>query len=117
MKLFKLIFILLAAFSLRAQEWTKTDTTLEIAGQLFTLADWSQTSTFHREPMNETNWALGHHPAQRTINRYFIGLMLGHYVVSRSLHGNGRRAWQLATLTIEAGYVNHNVQIGAKFSW
>ena len=117
MKLFKLFSLFLLTVMLSAQSWTTTDTVLEVAGQAFTLADWSQTSAFHREPMNETCWALGHHPAQRNINRYFAGLMIGHFVVSRSLHENGRRAWQLATLTIEAGYVNHNAQIGAKFSW
>ena len=111
------LFALLLCASLHAEDWTKTDIGLEVANQALLLVDWRQTSGFHNQPINETNWALGHHPAQRTINRYFIGASLAHWGIASWLTGNRRRAWELATVTIEASYVNHNAQIGARVTW
>lgn len=114
----KLVLLIALTLPLRAQGWTKTDTALEISTQALFFVDWRQTSGFHRNPdLYEGNPFLPRNPPQAKINRFFAGMVLGHFAISYALKGNSRRAWQLTTLVIQANYVKDNVYIGAKIAW
>lgn len=107
----RLLILALIASALSAQEWSKTDIGLELAEQALILADYRQTSDIWRHDMHETNRWLGIHPHQRGINQWFLGMSLGHWVVS-DLAGSHRRFWQVSTLTLGAYTVAGNAKLG-----
>ena len=130
----RLLLALLSTISLHAAEpWTKTEVALEAAFQLVLLADYNQTSQFHKftlpmtDPyghpisygpaidiyrIKEANPLLPKYPSQRTINGVFIGSALGHALITHYLSHTGRAYWQASTLSVELWVVNSNYNLG-----
>jgi len=94
-----------------------TDLALELAFQSALYVDYRQTRQIvaHPDKYFETNALLGEHPSLPRVKNYSIGAALGHWAISELLpQGPYRRAWQAATLVIEANAVAVNFSIGLK---
>ncbi len=130
-----LIFAFLPSPASALDPWTKTDTAFQAATVALTLADWGQTRWMQRqytkrEPgriywegwrpegiYDEINPILGEHPSQSRIDVYFAGLILGHTAIARLLPNPYRRIWQGVFIVTEAGFVAHNITIGARIKF
>lgn len=95
--------------------WTKTDTTLELAGMGLTAVDWRQTTMIARNPATfyETNKILGLHPSVGFVNGYFALAVL-HPAVSCLLPPVARHIWQVGTIIVEGSVVIQNERLGLK---
>lgn len=135
----RLLLALLSTISLHAAEpWTKTEVALEAAFQLVLLADYNQTSQFHKFTLpttdgyghtityspgvdtrliKEANPLLPKFPNQRTINRVFIGSAIGHALITHHLSHIGRAYWQASTLSVELWVVNSNYNLGVSLKF
>lgn len=112
----------------RADEWRTSDTVREGIGLSLLAVDWGQTRTIARNPQlyYEQNRFLGDHPSVAAVDKYFIGMMVLHPIVSvllptdahiGSMHFDPRAAWQYVTIGIEAGAVANNYSIGIRATW
>jgi hypothetical protein len=91
---------------------------LELAFQSALYVDYRQTRHIIAQPdkYHENNAMLGKHPSLSRTKNYFIGAAIGHWAISELLpQGPYRRAWQAATLVIEANTIIVNVNLGLKF--
>lgn len=97
-------------------QWTKTDTTFQIAYTTLHVMDWGQTLDISKntEKWHETNPILGRHPSCEKVNYYFATTLIGHTAIAYILPKDYRRIWQMVWIGIEAGYVIHNASIGIK---
>lgn len=113
------ILPMILASSCMAQGWTKQDIALECASQALIWADYRQTSdiSYHINDVHEANTLLGRNPSQRTVNRYFIALSLGHLAISHNLRGRNRTTWQAVTISFSIAAVSKNANLGLRITW
>lgn len=102
-----------------ANDWTGTDTALEVAWQLAHAVDWGQTRYIAKHPQDfrELNPFLGEHPSVGRVNTYFALTGLAHYAISRYIPAPKRRVWQSVTIGFAVGTVAHNHSIGVKIDF
>lgn len=128
----RLLLVLLVAVSASAEEWTPVEIGLEASYQLLLLADWKQTSEFHKmttydwngpggnlqyHRVEEANPFLPRDPKQRTINAACAVSAVGHFLISNALTHRYRMTWQSTTVLIEASFVRRNARIGVRCSF
>jgi hypothetical protein len=107
----------LAPGAARADEWTTTDTVLQVSVAALQVADWGQTSWGLQRHYSETNPFLGAHPSPTRLSLMAVGAIVGHAAIARLLPHPYRTAWQGATIVVEVGYVARNASmIGLKWS-
>lgn len=123
-----------------ADEWNDTDTSLQVAYSVVHLVDWSQTLQIaeyadnyerceknnfgryrnstdcgsYQKDIVESNLVLGKRPSKSSVNKYFAGTLIGHYLISRWLKKPYRNIWQSVTIGLELGYIHHNIKNGFK---
>lgn len=109
-----IMFFVVGASELNAQEWTKENTQWETAYFVTRIIDWGQTLEIQRNPKYyELNQFLGKHPTRGEINRYFIVTGIGHLVISNYLD-EWRLPWQQASFFYSLGVVSRNFEMGIK---
>jgi hypothetical protein len=94
----------------RADEWTRTDTVLELGLVALSVTDFGQTSWFlsNRPHAYETNPLLGRHPSRARVATFGALGLASHLAVARLLPQPYRRLWQLAGIGVEVDAVTSN---------
>ena len=130
MKKIILMWVLLTPSICFADDWTKTDTGLQLTFTGLLLVDWSQTLRIAEASRNkdviyrpdgdylhaEENSILGPEPSRGKVNRYFAGTAIGHYMISRWLNKPWRNIWQSFWIGTEYNVVTHNKRNGFKIA-
>ncbi len=112
MKYILIIFFLLGASELKAQEWTQENTSWEYAYFATHLIDWGQTLEISRnQKYYELNPILGRYPTEQQVNQYFILSGIAHHLIARWL-GKHRLTYQHVTFYINFANVTRNAQMG-----
>lgn len=114
-----ILILLMLSPAVKASEWTTQNTQFEIAYLAIHLADWGQTLDIVDRPYdyNESNHYLGKHPSRGDVNRYFLLVGAGHYLVSNFLDNEYRLAWQQTTFVVQLSMVLRNASIGLNVSF
>jgi len=115
MKTLIIAMVLLSASYSFADEWTKTDTGLQLLYTGLHVIDWGQTAHEAKEGWHfrhETNLILGGGPKESTVHIYMASTLVGHAVISYILPKPWRQIWQGAGIGIEAWCVGNNYRIG-----
>jgi hypothetical protein len=110
-----------------AAEWDEKDTGL----LLLRIIDWGQTRNTASNDWfgtdkngfdvynSEINPLLGKHPSLKTIDTYFVSLLL----IDWYIHNNEDKLlklskwWQYSNIVVETGLIGHNYNLGWKFSF
>ena len=125
------IVLLFSPITVSADEWTKTDTGLQLAvtgllwvdrGQTLRIAEASRNMDVIYRPDGdylhaEENGILGRAPSKGKVNRYFAGTLIGHYLVARWLNKPWRNIWQSFWIGTEYNVITHNKRNGFKISF
>lgn len=99
-----------------ADEWTKTDTAMQILYSGLHIMDWNQTIQIAEdENRREGNQILGASPNKDQVNLYFATTLLGHYYIAKKLDKPYRTLWQIVWINIQHNVVNHNQRKGLHF--
>jgi hypothetical protein len=99
--------------------WSDADTYRELASLGLLGADWAQTRTISKHPLDmnpdgtyawkaETNPLLGSHPSIGEVNNYFAASMLAHALIASQLPPEIRKWFQYGTIGLEAPVVGRN---------
>ena len=129
-----------------ADDWTFTDTSLQILLGAVTWVDYKQTLSFmdneecrkvthkkeytysedgrHRQhrtecikKYTETNSLLGTHPSKSEIRRHFLLGFAAHTLITHYLPQELRKYWQGSWIYIEADVINNNYELGFKIEF
>ncbi len=103
--------------AIAGDEWTSTDTALQVVGSSLALVEWAQTRVIADNPdryHEHYNPLLGEHPDRSRVDAYFAASMVGHYLVARSLPHPWRTAWQSLQIGVCASMVGINYRIGIR---
>lgn len=99
-----------------ADEWTTNDVLRQVAVEGLLIADWGQTRWVAMNDStgkyHEQNPLLGEHPSVEQVDRYFIGWVILHPVVSHFLPREYREIFQSVTIFTEVVSVHQNITIG-----
>ena len=119
-----LLFIVTATDSSAAprwwekNEWTRTDTALQLSYTALHIADWGQTLDIENHPYAyETNPILGRNPTRGEINTYFASTLALHWLIARALPQKWRNQFQLGTIALEFNVVTDNHSAGIRFNF
>lgn len=100
-----------------SNEWTRTDTTMQLIVTAAYAADAYTTSKIQYNPlMQEEGLArhvLGRQPSTSDTYMYFGTLMLSNYLISRALPARWRPLWQFTNFAAHGGAAIANCQQGA----
>ena len=111
----RIIVVFILFLSTSGADWSSGDTNRQLAFTALQLVDWAQTREIARNSdFYETNPILGKYPSSTEVDVYFAATTLGHYLVSRALPSDYRKAWQYVWIGVQAGYVTHNYQMGVR---
>ena len=102
-----------------SDDWTPQNTHLEWAWVALHGADWLQTRYIatHPERFSETNPILGEHPSVGTVNLFFAATTGLHYLISRKLHPEQRKWFQLVSIGVSGGAVARNYHLGVRMEF
>ena len=100
-----------------SDQWTKTDTTMQLIVTAAYAADAYTTSKIQYDPtMQEEGLArhvLGRQPSTSDTYMYFGTLMLSNWLISRALPAQWRPFWQFTNFAAHGGAAIANCQQGA----
>ena len=104
---------------LGADDWTPQNTKLEWSWVALNGADWLQTRYIatHPEEFSEANPILGDHPSTGEVNLYFAVYTAAHYLISRNLHPEPRKWFQMVSIGVTAGTVVRNYHLGVRMEF
>jgi len=119
-----------------AAEWWDNTSKAEVAAETLIVVDWLQTRDIVRHQSDcsgssgvalvdlakqcganeyyETNPIIGKHPSMARVNTYFIGVIVGHWLLDQSLSAEHRKWLENGTIMLELGVVGHNQHIGLR---
>ena len=102
-----------------ADEWDKTEASLEAAFLIINTADWLQTRyiAVHPDIFHERNLILGRHSSKKHVDIYFALITVGHIVIAHLLPNDYRKAFQIATITLSSVVVLNNHAVGIRYEW
>lgn len=101
----------------RPSDWNQDNSLLQKAITIFIIADWIQTRNIVEDPaLEEANPILGANPSLEEVDRYFAICLIGNTLISYLLPQNLRTRWQVLSLRFQIETVNHNFNMGVKFS-
>lgn len=110
-----LIFISTNSF---ADEWTHSDTAIEVIYSGLHVADWNQTLQIaNSNRYKEDNSLLGDDPNKDQVNLYFAGTLAGHYYIAKKLDQPYRFLWQILWINRQYSSIKHNQRIGLKINF
>ncbi len=106
-------FILILSFFLSSQsladEWTHTDTALELIYLIVTNKDRQQTLDCSRTPRcSEHNPLLGRNPSENKINLSITTAAIAHVWIATKIDQPYRRLWQFFWIGVEYDTTNRN---------
>ena len=118
MKYLLAIILMLCSLTARAElfeNWTDKEKILYGTASLAMVADFKSTSSvlYPDQGYKELNPFLGEHPGQDRLAAWFVGWMIGHYVIANSLNHEQRTRYLLTVTIVESAAAAHNVSIGA----
>lgn len=112
---------LMGAFSGKAlaSDWKETDTERQLVYLILHAVDWGQTRNIAKNPDDyyEFNPLLGRHPSAKRVDSYMLVSGLTHTAISYVLPSDWRHAFQRVTLSVKAGFVQHNFSIGLRIDY
>lgn len=105
-------------FNLKPADWSKENSTLQKTVVFFILMDWLQTRYISKNPdrYEEANPILGPNPSLEEVDRYFAVCLIGNTLIAYLLPQKLRIRWQVISLRMQLETVNHNYNMGIKFS-
>lgn len=114
----RLILLLLFVPSLAFAQWTNEERAWLAASSAALAADWAQTRYIaqHPQQFHELNPVLGLHPSVGRVNNYFLGALVGNYLVADYLSGQ-RRNWLVGVTVLEGVVVARNMGLGVRMSF
>jgi hypothetical protein len=99
-------------------EWTHTDTALQLSYTALHIADWGQTLDIANHPNTiETNPILGNNPTRGEINAYFASTLALHWLIARVLPQKWRSQFQLGTIALEFDVISENHSAGIRLNF
>ncbi len=103
---------------LRRSDWNQDNSILQKTVVIFIMADWLQTRHIANNPhkFEEANRILGPNPSLGEVDRYFAFCLIGNTLIAYLLPQGLRTRWQALSLRMQAETVNHNYNMGVKFS-
>lgn len=113
-----LFFLLVFTSNVYADEWTQTNTNLEIAYQALNYIDYRQTTYVAQHPESyyesESAWIIGKHPTVNAVQNYMLLSGIGHYLFAKYVltDQNWRKAFQYITFGDKLNATLGNFQIG-----
>jgi hypothetical protein len=137
------LLLALPALGQSQQNWTTTNTVLEVIYASATTLDWASTLniekynrehqlpssenvynaggnyvyTLHHAEYEEHNHIMGRHPTRATINQYFSAVLVGHLAISIALPQRARVPFQTIMLLVSLDAVNGNKKVGLRFTF
>ena len=119
MSIFTFALILLFGCNAYAQgNWTAKDYALQSTSSALIVADWLQTREIATDNnYTEINYILGDNPKLSEVNQYFAGCLIGQFLISYALSHKYRNYWQGIIITMQAGVVAHNYNMGIKIKF
>ena len=99
-------------------DWTHTDTALQLSYTALHIADWGQTLDIENHPDRfETNPVLGRYPTRGEINTYFASTLALHWLIARLLPQKWRSQFQLGTIALEFDVISDNHSAGIRLNF
>lgn len=110
------------AFDLVPDDWTKTNTKMELGYVAIATVDMFQTMDIkNHDDIHEANpivrSVLGDNPERGQTAAYFAGAMAGHFLISRALPKGWREVFQTGTVIVQTGVVANNWALGLRVGW
>ena len=120
------------------EDWTTTNTVLQLSNSALLMVDWAQTRQMIRNPCFDVNGEhkkyaqncsnphhesgpakhfVGEHPSIGQVNVYFAGSLVANYLITRGLPGPWREVYQVGFSVYELGVVQNNWKIGIRVSF
>jgi hypothetical protein len=101
------------------EEWTTTDTKLQLTYSVLYILDWGQTRYIakHPETYYEKNIFFGRHPSVGQVDTYFFNTLWLHAGISYLLSQPYRKYWQCIWIIREAHAVGNNYMMGIKIEF
>lgn len=116
-----LVFVVLFTAYAGSDEWTTTDTALEVTYQVLHRIDWKQTLVIASRPSEfyEKDAAsdIGCHPTKRQVNRYMAYSAIGHLAMSYVLRKPWRTGFQMITIVDLEPTLRRNKRLGINISY
>lgn len=97
-----------------ADEWTKTNTALQLTWTAMHVLDWSQTRAIAKNPdryWEKVNPILGTHPSVSKVDTYFAATTVGSLLVAYVLPHPWREVFQGASIGVSAYCISINFKI------
>lgn len=99
-------------------DWTHTDTALQLSYTALHIADWGQTLDIENHAnAYETNPILGRSPSRGEINTYFASTLALHWLIARVLPQKWRSQFQLGTIALEFDVISENHSAGIRLNF
>ena len=143
MKALLALLLALPALGQSQQDWTTTNTALEVVWVAATAMDWASTINIERynrehhlphkefiyessgaylgthtaDTLTETNHIMGRHPTRATINQYFATVLLTHAAISIALPRRARLPFKTLTIFISVEAASNNKKLGLRFTF
>ena len=108
-----IIILLLISNEVHADEWTHSDTAMQVLYSGLHVADWNQTLQIaNSNKYREDNALLGDDPSKDHVNLYFASTLAGHYYIAKKLDQPYRFLWQILWINRQYSAIKHNRKIG-----
>lgn len=106
----------------QADDWTATNTALELGFAGLVVADYFQTVDIkNHDDIHEANPVarvlIGENPEPLQTAGYMAASVGIHWAISRALPKGWREAWQTGTVIVQAGVVGSNYHMGLGFQF
>lgn len=109
------ILIFLMPSQVAADDWTDTDTAMQVLYSGLRVVDWNQTLQLTgRDDLIEANQMLGKYPSKDEVNLYFASTLLGHYFIARKLPQPYRAYWQMIFIVPQFETIENNNRNGLR---
>lgn len=114
-----LLLLLFPALVHAGDDWSITDKALFATSSALLVIDWGQTRYIAKHPNRfyEKNVLLGKHPSVRAVNAYFIGALVGNYLLTDRLDRPYRTYFQAGLIGLELVVTASNKKIGIRIQF
>ena len=119
LKTITLLLILLFPITATAEDWSDTDSALEISWQIIHSIDWLQTISAMKQPdiYHDNNPVMGKHPSLDKVDSYMAISAIGHLAISYLLPKEYRPYWHYLTIAISGTCVINNINVGVNINF
>jgi len=114
--LLSLLLTLLAAPVHAWQDWSKSDQQMFVASSIAITADWATTrwAADNNWPNNtwEKNQVMGRYPSVRTVDTYFVVMLISNYIIADMLPGQYRGLYFTVRTVTHGSAALNNIELG-----